>query len=68
LCKSQLEAEQRLPQDSLSRDDRLCTCEGRRSENEARVVRDISPLLVPSVEVRCAHGNKHLEAMMDHVD
>jgi hypothetical protein len=69
LCKSLLEAEQPLPPDSLFRDDRFeNTCERLRNENEAKVVRDISPLLVPSVEVLCAHGKKHLEYMVDHVN
>jgi hypothetical protein len=69
LCKSLLEAEQPLPPDSLFRDDRFeNTCERLRNENEAKVVRDISPLLVPSVEVLCAHGKKHLESMVDHVN
>jgi len=69
LCNSLLEAEQPLPLDSLFRDDRFeDTCERLRNENEAKVVRDISPLLVPSVEVLCAHGKKHLESMVDHVN
>ncbi|KAH7317322.1 hypothetical protein BKA65DRAFT_529799 [Rhexocercosporidium sp. MPI-PUGE-AT-0058] len=52
LCKSLLEAEQPLPPDSLFRDDRFeGTCERLCNENEAKVVRDITPLLVPSVEV-----------------
>ncbi len=69
LCKSLFEAEQPLPPDSLFRDDRFeNTCERLRNENEAKVVRDISPLLVPSVEVRCAYGKKHLESMVDHVN
>jgi hypothetical protein len=69
LCKSLFEAEQSLPPDSLFWDDRFeNTCERLRNENEAKVVRDISPLLVPSVEVLCAHGKKHLESMVDHVN
>jgi hypothetical protein len=69
LCKSLLEAEQPLPPDSLFRDDRFeKTCERLRNENEAKVVRDISPLLVPSVELLCAYGEEHLESMVDHVN
>jgi hypothetical protein len=69
LCKSLLETEQPLPLDSLFRDDRFeKTCERLRNENEAKVVRDISPLLVPSVEVLCACGEEHLEYMVDHVN
>ncbi|KAI9732743.1 MAG: hypothetical protein M1818_007477 [Claussenomyces sp. TS43310] len=69
LCKSLLEAEQSLPPDSLFRDDRFeKTCERLRNENEAKVIRDISPLLVPSVEVLSAYGEEHLETMVDHVN
>jgi hypothetical protein len=69
LYNSLLEAEQPLPLDSLFRDDRFeDTCERLRNENEAKVVRDISLLLIPSVEVLCAHGKKHLESMVDHVN
>ncbi|RDL36848.1 Uncharacterized protein BP5553_06200 [Venustampulla echinocandica] len=69
LCKSLLEAEQSLPPDSLFRDDRLeKTCERLRNENEAKVIRDISSLLVPSVEVLCAYGDDYLEFMVDHVN
>jgi hypothetical protein len=57
LCKSLLEAEQPLPPGSLFRDDRFeKTCERLCNENEEKVIRDISPLLVPSVEVLCAYG------------
>jgi hypothetical protein len=69
LCKSLLEANQPLPPDSLFRDDRFeKTCERLRNENEAKVIRDISSLLVPSVEVLCAYGEEHLETMVDHVN
>ena len=69
LCKSLLEAAQPLPPDSLFRDDRFeGTCERLRNENEAKVIRDLTPLLVPSVEVLCAHGKKHLESIIDHVN
>jgi hypothetical protein len=69
LCKSLLAAEQPLPPDSLFRDDRFeKTCERLRNENEAKVIRDISPLLVPSVEVLCAYGEEYLESMVDHVN
>jgi hypothetical protein len=69
LCKSLLEAEQPLPPDSLFRDDRFeKTCERLYNKNEAKVIRDISLLLVPSMEVLCAYGKGHLESMVDHVN
>lgn len=69
LCKTLLESEQPLPSDSLFRDDRFeKTCARLRNENEAKVIRDISPLLVPSVEVLCAYGEEHLECLIDHVN
>jgi hypothetical protein len=69
LCKSLLEAEQPLPPDSLFRDDRFeKTCERFRKENEAKLIRDISPLLVPSVEVLCTYGEEYLESIVDYVN
>jgi len=57
LCRSLLKTEQPLPPDSLFREDRFRkTCERLHNENEAKIIRDISPLLVPSVEVLCAFG------------
>jgi hypothetical protein len=69
LCKSLFKAEQPLPLDSLFRDDRFeSTYKRLRNENKAKVVRDISPLLIPSVEVLCAYSKKHLESIVDHVN
>lgn len=69
LCESLLRAEQALPPDSLFQDDRFeKTCERLRNENEAKVIRDLSPLLVPSVEILCAFGREHLDHMVDHVN
>jgi hypothetical protein len=69
LCRSLLETEQPLPPDSLFREDRFRkTCERLHNENEAKIIRDISPLLVPSVEVLCAYGAEYLEPMVDHLN
>ncbi|KAI9674124.1 MAG: hypothetical protein M1817_001942 [Caeruleum heppii] len=69
LCKTLLNSEQSFPPDTFFREDRfekLCT--RLRSENEAKVVRDISPLIVPSVEALCDYGADHLECFVDHAN
>lgn len=69
LCKSLLESKQTIPADSLFHGDRYKkTCERLRNENETKVIRDISPLLVPSAELLYAFGEEHLESMIDHVN
>lgn len=69
LCKSLLESELQLPPNYLFRVDRFeRTCERLRNENEAKVIQDISPLLVPFVKVLCAYGEENMEYMIDHVN
>lgn len=66
-CYYLFKVEQPVPLDSLFRDDRLQeTCKRLRYENESKVIRDITPLLVPSVEVLCAMGEEYLGLMIDH--
>jgi hypothetical protein len=68
-CRSLLETEQTFPDDSLFRDDLFEeTCEMVRNKNEARVVRDISPLIVPPVEVLAIRGAKHLKILIESVN
>ena len=65
-CRTLLETEQTVPDDSLFRDDLFEeTCEMVRNKNEARVVRDISPLIAPSAEILAIRGVKHLKILIE---
>ncbi|KAH6724722.1 hypothetical protein BKA61DRAFT_627338 [Leptodontidium sp. MPI-SDFR-AT-0119] len=44
------------------------TCEMVRNKNEARVVRDISLLIVPPVEILAIRGAKHLKILIESVN
>ncbi|ELR03485.1 hypothetical protein VC83_00157 [Pseudogymnoascus destructans] len=68
-CQTLLEAEQSFPVDSLFHDDLFEeTCEMVRNKNEARVVRDISPLIVPSAETLAIRGAKNLKDLIESVN
>jgi hypothetical protein len=69
ICRSLLESEQTIPQDSLFRDDLFeNTCQMIRNKNETRVIRDISLLIVPSAEILAIRGAKHLEILIESVN
>ena len=52
LCRTLLEKEQTVPQNTLFRDDLFDeTCDSARGRNEAMNVRDITPLICPSAQV-----------------
>lgn len=64
-----LDADQPVPTDSLFRDDLFkSTCQMIESRNEARVVRDISLLIVPSAEALAIRGAKQLEILVESVN
>jgi hypothetical protein len=66
LCRTLLETAQKLPKDSLFRDDIFdTTCQRVEDRNEARVLRDINPLIVPSAEVLATYGAKHLDCLIE---
>lgn len=66
LCQTLLENEQTVPEDLLFCDDLLEeTCEMVRDKNEARVIRDISLLIVPSAEILAARGAKPLKILIE---
>jgi hypothetical protein len=68
-CRTLLETKQTYPGDSLFRDDLFEeTCEMVRNKNEARVVRDILPLIVPSAETLAIRGAKHLKILIESVN
>lgn len=69
LCKTLLERDQTIPQDSLFRDDLFKrTCEKVRNRNEAMVVQDITRLIVPSAENLAIYGAKHLNHLFESVN
>lgn len=69
LCKTLLERDQTLPQDSLFREDLFKkTCEKVRNRNEAMVVQDITRLIVPSAENLAIYGAKNLNHLYESVN
>lgn len=66
LCSDLLGTEQTIPTESLFRDDLFDkTCEMIQDRNETRVIRDISPLIVPSAEILAACGSTNLECLIE---
>ena len=69
LCNTLLENNQKIPQDSLFRDDLFKrTCEKIRNRNEAIVVQDVTRLIVPSAENLAIYGAKHLKHLYETVN
>jgi len=69
LCQTLLNADQTVPHDSLFNDDLFKrVCQRVRNKNEARVIRDLSPLLVPSAEILYLRGATNLEHLIETVD
>ncbi|KAM0413564.1 hypothetical protein ACHAPT_013659 [Fusarium lateritium] len=69
LARSLLEATQAVPEDSLFRDDIFeSTCQKIQNRNEARVIQDISRLIVPSAETLATFGAKHLDILIESVN
>jgi len=69
LCQNLLNTDQTVPHDSLFNDDLFKrVCQRVRNKNEARVVRDLSPLLVPSAEILYLRGATNLEHLIETVD
>ncbi|KAK3350356.1 hypothetical protein B0T25DRAFT_520339 [Lasiosphaeria hispida] len=69
LCRRLLETAQVEPQDSLFRSDIFeSTCRKVEDRNEARVIRDITPLIVPSAEILCTYGADHLKHLIESVN
>jgi hypothetical protein len=65
-CRTLLETEQMCPNDSLFCDDLFEEiCEMVRNKNEARIVRDISPLIVPSAETLAVRGARRLKILIE---
>ena len=69
LCQTLLSSEQAYPRDSLFRDDLFdTTFEKIRNRNEAMVVRDILPLIVPSAQTLATYGATHLNHLIESVN
>lgn len=69
LCRTLLEKEQTIPQDTLFRNDLFDeTCKSVQGRNEAMIVRDITPLICPSAQVLRIHGAKHLNLLYESVN
>ncbi|KAL8650891.1 MAG: hypothetical protein Q9210_003554 [Variospora velana] len=67
-CQKLRETHQSVPADTIFRDDLFEeTCEAIRNRNEARVIRDISLLIVPSAESLVIRGDKHLRCLIESV-
>ncbi|KAH6698469.1 hypothetical protein BKA61DRAFT_707186 [Leptodontidium sp. MPI-SDFR-AT-0119] len=62
-------AEQIVPEDSLFQDDLLDeTCEMIQDRNDAKVIQDISRLIVPSAQSLAMHGAKRLITLIESVN
>lgn len=69
LCRQLLDEEQTIPHDSLFGDDFFAsTCQAVQYRNEARILRDISPLLVPSAENLAIYGAKELKILIESIN
>ncbi|KAL7917961.1 hypothetical protein ACQKWADRAFT_265518 [Trichoderma austrokoningii] len=69
LCRQLLEESQPVPQDSLFRDNLFAsTCRAVQDRNKARVLRDITPLLVPSAENLAIYGDTDLDILIESTD
>uniref|UniRef100_A0A0B7KJN8 DUF7924 domain-containing protein n=1 Tax=Bionectria ochroleuca TaxID=29856 RepID=A0A0B7KJN8_BIOOC len=64
-----LSAEQATPNESVFRDDLFeQTCRSVEDRNEARVLRDITPLVVPSAEILAIYGSTSLKCLIESVN
>jgi hypothetical protein len=69
LCQTIFKKKQTVPQDSLFRNDLFNkTCEKIQDRNKARVVQDITRLIVPSIETLATFGAKHLRILIKSVN
>ena len=66
LCRTLLEEEQSVPQDTLFRDDLFDeTCRKIQTRNKAMVIRDIGLLIVPSAQTLATYGAVHLNHLYE---
>ena len=68
-CKTLLDSEQTVPKDSMFRDDLFrATYEKVQDRNEARVIRSITPYIIPSAEDLETLGATYLEHLIEGVN
>ncbi|KAL7938441.1 hypothetical protein V8C35DRAFT_288066 [Trichoderma chlorosporum] len=68
-CSNLLNAEQSVPKDSIFRDDLFeQTCQSVEDRNEARVLRYISPMIVPAAETLAIYGDVGLECLVETIN
>ena len=69
VCRTLLESNQTVPQDSLFRDDLFkAVCRKIRNRNEAMVIQDATRLIVPSAQNLAIYGAKHLDILIETVN
>jgi len=69
ICRNLLEQPQAVPDGSLFRDDIFeSTCQKIHNKNEARVIQDITRLVVPSAESLATFGATHLDVLIESVN
>ena len=69
LCEKLLQTKQPVPRDTIFRDDVFkITCDKLRGKNEARIIKDLTPLLVPSIEPFATLGAEHLDVAVESVN
>ncbi|KAI4198344.1 MAG: hypothetical protein LQ346_002789 [Caloplaca aetnensis] len=68
-CRTLLEREQATPKNTLFGDEVFRdTCNRLQGKNEARIKKDLLPLIVPSAETLATLGAKHLVVLAESVD
>lgn len=69
LCRTLLGHKQPIPQNSLFRDDIFeSTLRMMENKNDARVIRDITPLIVPPAETLATQGAIKLNCLVESVN
>ncbi|KAL8788734.1 MAG: hypothetical protein Q9213_001548 [Squamulea squamosa] len=70
LCQNLLGKKHATPRDTIFRDDDsfLAACIRLEGKNEARILKDLTPLLVPSAESLSSLGAKHLDSVVESVN
>ena len=70
LCQMLLEKRQLIPADTIFRDDATfkATCNRLEGKNEARIFKDLTPLLVPFAEKLAILGARHLDIVVESVN
>ena len=68
-CKTLMNSVQKVPEVSLFRDDIFeKTCRKIQDRNEARVIQDITRLVVPSAETLATYGARHLDHLIETIN